>query len=268
MRRTSFARVVLILWLGVAASPVAATQDDAGEASASTSTPQVVQEAPDRWALAVDFGFHGQVGNTQLVALSSGFQLRHLETQKFEFQLSANYRYGRSRGEIVARSTQMRVTVNARPQARWSPFIFSSADRDRFKRLDLRSSGGGGLQYRFWRSDRGRASLSTAALYDYESFTQPTATAPDGTRHNARWRVLLEAETRIGEQARVKHASSWQPVWDRASDYDVEVTTSFATRVTERVSMTLNHVYQHDSLPAEGVKRDDQRLVAGLRLDL
>jgi len=268
MRRTSFARVVPILWLCAPAAAAAAPQVDAADSSTPARAAEAAQEAPDRWALAVDFGFHGQVGNTQLVALSTGFQLRHLETQNFELELGANYRYGRSRGEIVARSTQMRVTVNALPQARWSPFIFSSAERDRFKRLDLRSSGGGGLRYRFWRSDRGRASFSTAALYDYENFSGSAGSATNGTRQNARWRILLEAESRIGDQARVKHASSWQPVWDRASDYDVEVTTSFATRVTERVSMTLNHVYQHDSLPPEGVKRDDQRLVAGLRLDL
>src|SRR5690606_11639188 len=80
MRRTSFARVVPILWLCAPAAAAAAPQVDAADSSTPARAAEAAQEAPDRWALAVDFGFHGQVGNTQLVALSTGFQLRHLET--------------------------------------------------------------------------------------------------------------------------------------------------------------------------------------------
>src|SRR5690606_36122890 len=122
--------------------------------------------------------------------------------------------------------------------------------------------------YRMYNSPRGRLALSAAALYSYENFT-PAATAnPNGTRQDARWDVRVEAERRLGDVAKITHASAWQPVWDHASDYDVEMTTTLATRVSEPVSMTMNHVYQHDSQPPDGVKREDQRLVVGLRLDL
>jgi len=271
MRRLSPGLVLTIL-LGAAvpsaALPSAARAQGSEEPGPAASAPVVQEKPPDRWRFAVDFGFNGQMGNTQLIALSSGFQLKRLETQHFEFELSAGYRYGRSRGETVARNAQTRVTVAMFPQARWSPYVFSTVERDRFKRLDLRSNGGGGMRYRIWNSQAGRVAFSAAALYSYEDFT-PTATAPASpTRHDARWNVRVEAERRIGDAAKITHASAWQPVWDRASDFDVELTTTLATRVSESVSMTMNHVYQHDSLPPDGVKREDQRLVVGLRLDL
>jgi len=266
MQRRLSPGLVLTILFGVAFPSAARAQG--AEPPASEAAAAVQEEPPDRWQLAVDLGFNGQVGNTQLVALSTGFQIKHLETQHFEFELSAGYRYGRSRGETVARSAQTRVTVNAFPQARWSPFVFSTAERDRFRRLDLRSNGGGGMKYRVWSSQRGRLAFSAAALYSYENFT-PTATAPPSpTRQDARWNVRVEAERRLGDAAKITHSSAWQPVWDHASDFDVEVTTTLATRVSESVSMTMNHVYQHDSFPPEGVKREDQRLVVGLRLDL
>lgn len=265
MRRL-FPGLVVSILLGTAA-PVAAGAQGAEE-PVSGEAAAVQEQAPDRWRLAVDFGFNGQMGNTQLVALSTGFQLKHLETQRFEFELTSSYRYGRSRGETVARSTQMRVTVKAFPQARWSPFVFSSAERDRFKRLDLRSNGGGGMSYRMWNSSSGRLAFSAAALYSYENFTPTAAAPPSPTRQDARWNVRVEAERKLGDAAKVTHASAWQPVWDHASDYDVEMTTTLATRISERVSMTMNHVYEHDSEPPDGVKREDQRLVVGLRLDL
>jgi len=268
MRRLSPGLVLAILF--GAALPASSAHAQGSDQPAGSETPAAAtqEKAADRWRFAVDFGFNGQIGNTQLIALSSGFQLKRLETQHFELELSAGYRYGRSGGEIVARSAQTRVAVNMFPQARVSPYFFSTAERDRFRRLDLRSNGGGGMKYRIWDSNHGRLALIAAALYSYEDFT-PTSTAdPNGTRQNARWNVRVEAERRLGDAVRITHASAWQPVWDRASDYDVELTTTVATRVSQSVSMTMNHVYQHDSLPPEGVKREDQRLVVGLRLDL
>src|SRR5690606_4511418 len=265
MRRLSPGLVVTILF--GAALPSAAHAQGA-EQPVSEASAAVQEKQPDRWRMAVDLGFNGQVGNTQLVALSTGFQLKRLEKQHFEFELSAGYRYGRSRGETVARSAQTRVTVNMFPQARWSPYVFSTAERDRFRRLDLRSNGGGGMRYRIWNSQNGRVAFSAAALYSYENFTSSQTANPDGTRQDARWNVRVEAERRIGNVAKITHASAWQPVWDHSSDFDIEMTTTLATRVTESVSMTMNHVYQHDSLPPAGVKREDQRLVVGLRLDL
>src|SRR5690606_39872284 len=76
-------------------------------------------------------------------------------------------------------------------------FVFSSAERDRFKRLDLRSNGGGGLKYRFRSGGRGRASLSAAALYSYEDFTPSASRSEEHTselqsRENLVCRLLLE----------------------------------------------------------------------------
>mgnify|MGYP001297479363 CR=1 FL=1 len=269
MRRLSPGLALTTLLLG-AVLPFPATARAQGAEGPVPEAPAAAaqEKEPDRWRFAVDFGFNGQIGNTQLIALSSGFQLKRLETEHFELELSAGYRYGRSRSEIVARSAQIRVALNMFPQARLSPYLFSTAERDRFRRLDLRSNGGGGMKYRVWDSQHGRMALIAAALYSYEDFT-PTATAtPNGARQNARWNVRLEAERRLGEAVKITHASAWQPVWDRASDFDIELTTTVATRVSQSVSMTMNHVYQHDSLPPEGVKREDQRLVVGLRLDL
>ena len=53
-------------------------------------------------------------------------------------------RYGRSEGELVARSHAGNLAFDFRPETRVSPFISMDGERDEFKRLDLRLSTGAG----------------------------------------------------------------------------------------------------------------------------
>jgi hypothetical protein len=221
------------------------------------------KKQPDRWAAAVDFGFNAATGNTRLMLLTSGFRLRHLETDRFKLEWGASLRYGESRGTVVARSVQSNLVFDLNPKSMWSPYAFATVERDPFRRLALRSNTGSGVTHTFYRETAGEFAVSAAALYSHEGFT--INTQPD--RDDARWSIQTRGQRRVGASMKIENASSYKPVWDESGDYNLQSVTKLSSKITQRLAMTLSHEYLKDSTPPSGVKREDQRVQAGLTFE-
>src|SRR5690606_1474453 len=100
----------------------------------------------DRWKISAEMSFTDQSGNKVLRLLTGGLRLSHLEESEFKLDASLQSRYGKSDGEVVARNHYASVSFDHHPQNPWSPFVSLEAERDEFKRLDLRLSGGAGAK--------------------------------------------------------------------------------------------------------------------------
>lgn len=242
--------------------PVPSTQKPAAK-PATPSTAAAAKKDPDRWAAAVDFGFNASTGNTRLMLLTTGFRLRHRETENFKLEWGVSYRYGESRGVVVARSIQTNVSFDFNPKAQWSPYAFATVERDPFRRLDLRSNTGSGVTHSFHRGASGDFSVSAAALYSHEGFT--IASQPD--RDDARWNVQTRGSQKIGNTVRVENSFFYKPVWNERTDYNIQSVTKLSSKITQHLAMTLSHEYLKDSTPPEGVRQEDQRVQAGLTFE-
>lgn len=237
---------------------------------------QVVPPAPppppvDRWKTQLEFGFNGARGNTDLITLSTGFAIEHTEKESFELEWRTSYRYGESENEVVARHLQSSLSFDLFPAGRWSPFLYVAAERDPFKRIDVRTDGGAGAKYTVARGDAGAASLSLALLHTYENFSLLEDAAP-GTaseiRNNARWSVRARAQRRMAEGWSVENTTFYKPVYDQLGDYDVDSVTKLNAILNSRLALTFSYAYRLDSTPAEGVGDEDQFLTAGLTINL
>lgn len=250
---------VLIALAGVTAHTAVAAQDPKFLDSLPAPKPAPAPE-PNRWAAAVDLGFNAATGNTRIMLLTTGFRIRHLETEKFRLEWGISYRYGESRGSVVARSAQSNLNFNLNPKRTLSPYAFATFERDPFRRLQLRSNTGSGVTYNLKSEANSEVSVTTAVLYSHEGFTVPTQ--PD--RDDARWSVQAHALRKVGKNVRIENNSFYKPVWDTGSDYNLQAVTKFSSKITEGLAMTLSHEYLKDSTPPTGVKREDQRIQAGL----
>ena len=219
----------------------------------------------ERWRVVVDLGFNGASGNSSFAVLNTGFEVTHLQRDLAEFELGFQYRYGESEGEVIARNVQSSLKLDMNPNGLWSPFIFGTAGRDRLRRLDLRSSGGAGAKYVLWRGEAGEASLSAAALYSYESYSPTSTSAAPPTERTARWSWRFKGKRELGEAVVVENVSFYQPVWDHAGDYYVDVTSTAAVQMWEGIQLRVQHQYQHEETPPEDVVSDDNTLTVGLR---
>lgn len=222
----------------------------------------VPEQEPDRWAAALDLGFAGSSGNSDLTSLTTGVRLRHLETRSYKLEWSVAFTYGESRGEVVARNLQSKLDFDVGPAATISPFVFASAERDPFRRLDLRTRTGSGVKYTFYDEDPGEASLRLAAQYSRENFT-----GSEDPRMDGGWSIEFSGNRELGESMKVENSTTFDPLFDNFGDYNVEARSVVSSRILSRLALTLSHTYSFDSTPAPDVGRTDQRVQAGLTID-
>lgn len=220
---------------------------------------------PDSWSAVVDLAFSAASGNDQTMLLSSGFKVAHLQTERFILEVSGAVRYGRSEGREVARNLKSGAELNAVPGARLSPFVKVTGERDPFRKLDLRSGGHVGMKYSLWRSPMGSAQFSVAALYSYESFTNPGG-PPLESRENARWSWWFKGSRKLGDRLRLENSTTYEPVWNRSSQFFFSSTSSANVPMSDQIAVFLSHEYAHDSMALPDVKKDDQLLKMGLTL--
>lgn len=239
-------------------------QPTAAERTPEPAARERREEVPDRWAAALDLGFASSSGNSDLTSLTTGVRLKHLQTKLFKLEWSISFRYGESQGTVVARSLQSKLDFDVGPAARVSPFVFASAERDPFRKLDLRARTGSGVKYTFYRQDPGEASVRVAAQYSRENFTSAAAQDP---RTDGAWSMEFKGNRELGGNVKIENTTTFTPVFDDFADHNLDVASKVSSRITKHLALTLTHAYGYDSTPADGVGRTDQRFQAGLTID-
>ena len=255
-RTATLSTTIAALLLLVAPFPLAAQEPEADAGP---------EEAPDRWGAEVGFSLNSSGGNESLTVLIGEIGLTRLETEALELSLDGRFRYGRSEGEEVANSLRGGITADIWPSARWSPFVFATAERDRFKKLDLRLSGGTGLKRTFYQNDWDEVSLSAAVLYAYED-TDVDPEFGDGITETARWSWRGRARRQIREGTRLEQIVFYQPAWNEFDDYLIEASSSARVALTRTLAFTAAALYERDSTPAPEVGPDDWSVALGLSL--
>ena len=144
-------------------------------------------EEPDRWQVSAELSYTDQSGNNELRLFTGGLNLTHLQPDRFELNSTLQSRYGKSEGELVARNYYGSLSFDLYPQNRVSPFLFVDAERDPFKRLNLRASGGAGAKYTFYRPGGGsRRSVPFPSRCSLRTATSPPSPM-SGIRRARRW---------------------------------------------------------------------------------
>jgi putative salt-induced outer membrane protein YdiY len=237
--------------------------------TARAQTPPAQQEeVPDRWGIALDLGFNGAKGNNSFAILTTGLRVKRLETASYELEWSTMFRYGESDGDVIARNIKTGLTFDLHPEDLISPFVFADAERDAFRKLDVRTNAGAGVKYILTRSETGELSISGAALHDYENFTQPAGDSALMSRSNARWSVRGKASKQFSNGLRFENTSWYKPVWDDGSDYNIDTLTKVSVRLSSRIGLNVSWNYRRDSTPPPNVKPDDQTFQAGVTIEL
>ena len=225
---------------------------------------QTEEAGSDLWKLLVDATYSGSAGNQNLSFFDGGVRVTRLEPEAVEFELNARGRSGTEDGNRVAESYMASLKADAYPDERWSPFVFGSAERDRFKELDLRTNAGGGMKYTFLRAEDTEVSLSLALLHSREDLQR--ADLP--TRTDGRFSLRFKGAHELREGVRVENVTFHQPVWDVFDDYLVQSENILAVQVFSMLAVTASYVYQRDSTPPPDVESDDHNLKLGIQLQL
>lgn len=259
-----FEEVVIVVVRKLPYVPIAAALTLVSATSAAAQEQVEAEAQPDRWDVAAEASLTDQSGNRVLRLFTGGLQVSHRETEAFELEATAESRYGKSDDEVVARSHFASLTLDLQPGDVVSPFLYSTAERDRFKRLDLRFSGGAGAKYTPYRSGSDEASLSLALLYSHERQTPDETGAADPDRHLARWSLRARGTREIREGVEVRQVTFYQPIFGRLADYLLRSETGATVLITERLALSVSYRLDRTSRPPEDVAPDDRLLKTGL----
>lgn len=223
-------------------------------------------EGEPRWGASTELTLTDASGNQELTLLTTAFTLRHLRSEIFSMELNLQGRYGSSDGEQVAENYKGRLSLDLAPMRRWSPFLYSHAEHDPFRRLALRMSSGAGARYRLYREpNRGEASISLAMLHSYEAISPRES---ETVTNRARANFGLNGSYRVREGVTFTHRTEFQPIVDQVEDYHLTLESVLRIRVTNHVALTISHEYNRESMPATDIHPDDRLIKAGVQVEL
>lgn len=233
------------------------------------------QQAPepppkaDRWKVSAELSYTDQSGNKVLRLLTGGLNISHLEKDRFKLESSLQSRYGKSDGEVVARNHYGSLIFDLHPNDPWSPFLYANAERDPFKRLDLRLSSGAGAKYTPYRADKGggELSLSLALLHSYEDLRPSDREPFPDSRNRARWSLRFRGGEEIRSGINVQQTSFFQPTWGEMADYLLRSQTGMKVLLTERLALSVEYQLNRNSRPPVGVEPEDRLFKTGLIID-
>lgn len=259
--RSPFRRFKILLLLSLLIDPSRASAQE---------TP-----APDRWDLSAEFSLTDQSGNRVLRLLTGGFKVAHRQRDEYRLDLGIQTRYGRSEGDLVILSHLGSIGFDLSPGSTWSPFLFADAERDQFKRLDVRLSSGAGAKYTFRLSESGReeTSLSLALLHSYERIAPLESQDPEEvpgvttSHHLARWSLRARTSHELRDGVTLRHTTFYQPGWDQLADYLLRSETGIKILLLERLALSVDYEWKRDSRPPPEVAPNDRLLKTGLIID-
>lgn len=241
-----------------------AQPEEAQQEPVQEEEPEPEEPEPDRWGAEVGFVLNTSGGNERLTVLTSQVDLSHLETSSYEANFGARVRYGRSEGVEVARNIRANTSIDLGPGARWSPFLFATAENDPHKKLEARLNGGSGVKHTFLQDGWNEVSLSGAVLYSYENLEIDDPLEGNGVHETARWSWRGRARRDFQEGRRFEQVVFYQPEWDEFDDYLLESRTTARWSLTESLAFTTAFLYERDSTPAPEIGPDDWSLAIGL----
>jgi hypothetical protein len=240
-----------------------------GAGSVAAAQQPAEPEAKPRWKASAELSYTDQTGNRTLRLLTGGFKASHLQKDLFRLDASVQSRYGESDNGVVARNHRGSLAFDLNPRASVSPFVFADAEHDRFKRINVRVSGGAGAKFTVYRQPRTseEASVSIAMLVSHEDLIASAQDPNPANRTLARASLRVRGSQQLPTGLRVHHVSFIQPVVDHLADYLLRSESGIRAALNKRLALSVVYQYDRTALPPQGVSPDDRILKTGLIFD-
>jgi hypothetical protein len=237
--------------------------------AASPSAPASAQEADHDgpWSWTSELGASLFFGAADQTALTLGGSAERT-SEWLELSLGGAFAYGEAQNPdtresfVNKRSWNAASSLDYRPQARVSPFVFVSGEGGLERQIDLRLSGGAGAKYHIVRSERSRLDASLAALVER---TDPRVQAgePDEIDTKGRWSARLRAGRTFAEgRTTFNLVGFYRPAFEDTGDYTIELESSLAFALNQTVALKISVLDRYDSLAEDrgAASNNDGRL--------
>ena len=230
--------------------------------------PEAEEDAPDLWNFAAELSYTDQSGNKTLRLLTGGLKFSHRDKQRFELDGALQSRYGQSDGEVVARNYFGNLNFSPFKEAPLTPSFSLKAERDPFKRLDVRFVGSAGAKLTPYRGrGDGEMSLFLMSSYEFQNLQESAADEVDEFTHVPRWTMEMRGKQKVNSSVTAHLQSSYEPAWGELANYLLRSQTGMKVLLTEQLALSVEYQFNRTNRPPEGVAPDDRLFKTGIIID-
>jgi len=224
---------------------------------AAISWPQVASinvppPPPWSWSGNVFLGAVQQSGNTDRTNASFGGEATR-RSAKDRFNLSLLYNYAEEDGTLTTRDTYGAIKYDYFFTQKFYGYLGVEMLKDKFKDLNLRTIVGPGVGYQIWDDDVKALALEAGIAY----FSEDRIDADDDqwftARLGARFRYTLSEHVTFSDNFAI------YPSLEAGGEFTSRNEATLVTTIAGPWSLRLANVWEHDSDPAEGIKKDDSK---------
>jgi hypothetical protein len=150
-----------------------------------------------------------------------------------------------------------------------SPFLMVEGYKNEPKKIDWRISGLAGAKWSAFRSETGQYSLSAAAIYQLEKYLISTVGTQSPKKESARLSFRPKIKQKIGKNLTFDHLTFLKFTLNDFNDYNIESTTTLATRLSNQISLDFSFDLQYDNkVPDVNIEKTDQAFVVSITIKL
>ena len=213
---------------------------------------------PWTWTGNVFLGALKQSGNTDRTSASFGGEATR-RSARDRFNLSLLYNYAEEGGILTTRDTYGAIKYDYFFMQKFYGYLGVEMLKDKFKDLNLRTIVGPGVGYQVWDDEIKALALEAGIAY----FSEDRIEADDD--HWITARLGARFRYKLSEQVTFTDNLALYPSLEAGGEFTSRNEATLITTLAGPWSLRLANIWEHDSDPAEGIKKDDTKSSVNLQ---
>ena len=215
---------------------------------------EVEEKSP--WTAQIDFGAFYTAGNTDTRGVTLGASTKR-ETKDTIFFAFLSYLYSENDKIRSANETILGARYDWKfDDETWYIYTGANAERDEFENLDLRAQFFVGAGIYLEKSEDLTLRLETAPAATYLDYWDDS-----GEEWVAEWIFSFFGEWQITEQLVGRQWIRWMPNLTHRPNYRSNWITELETPIADNIAAKLSFIWDRNTDPAPGVKKDDIKVL-------
>ncbi len=204
------------------------------------------------WSVEAALGFDGQTGNSEIVNLNAGLELRRT-TPTERLRLFGEGRWSQEDGDVTAHEIIGGLEMEKDITDRWFAFGKLQLETDEIEELELRTLATVGAGYFFIREPDQELKLRGGPGFQHESYRDGTSEA------QAIAELALDYRRDFNDWLSFEHNTTYYPTFEELSDYRLVMRNSVEVPLTDEKDWKVQAGVRNefDDRPAAGVDRLD-----------
>lgn len=218
-------------------------------------------EAKDGWKGKAGFGLDISRGNSDVTSIALDLEAGCTYGANI-YSLAAAYGYAETDGELSRQNSKVSLKYDRALSERVYLYARAENEYDKIALVDYRVTVGPGAGVFFVKNDT--VSLKTDAGLSYIDQKLRDETLENSLDGVLALRVTERCDLKLSETAAAWQAVEYLPDTDAFDSYLMNTELGLETRITGSTSLKIVAARRHNSMPPEGVDKDDNSIKAAL----